>query len=245
MVGPHRHRRAARRDGDDAAAPPVLDDEVDREPALEDGVGRRPGGRDERPLDLGPGRRAAGVDDAGPGVAALAGQGQRPGRLAVELGPQGDQLAHPAGPLVDQHADRVDVAQPGPGGQRVGQMEVGRVLVAAEDRGHAALGPPGGGLCQLALGQDPDVPPSPVAPAGQAAPGAPAGQANGGRQTGHAAAEDEDVERPGSRRRGPGGHVGVIAVSSASRRAAASSICRLARSTWTTTGAYDSSSSGA
>ena len=62
-------------------------------------------------------------------MTALAGQGQQPAGLAVELGAERDELAHPPGPLVDEHADRVDVAQPGAGGQRVGQVQVGRVLV--------------------------------------------------------------------------------------------------------------------
>ena len=59
------------------------------------------------------------------------------------------------------------------------------------------------------------------------------GQAHGGRQPGDPAAQDQDVE--GSRP-GPGGHAGSVSVSSASRRADASSITRLRPSTCTTRG---------
>ena len=60
-----------------------------------------------------------------------------------------------------------------------------------------------------------------------------AGQTHGGGQAGYPAAQDQDVE--GSRR-GPAGHAGSDSVSSASRRADASSITRLRPSTCTTRG---------
>ena len=80
----------------------ALHEEIEREPALEHGAGRAVGGVDEGPLDLGAGGGAAGVHDAGAGVAALAGQRQQPGGLAVELDPEGDQLVHAARALVDE-----------------------------------------------------------------------------------------------------------------------------------------------
>ena len=86
-------------------------------------------GHDERPLDLGAGGGAAGVDDTGEGVPTLPRQLQPAVGVAVEDRAQGDQLVDPRRALVDQHADRVEVAQPRPGGQRVGQVEVGRVGV--------------------------------------------------------------------------------------------------------------------
>ena len=151
VAGPHLDRPARRGRGPRTPRQrPPSTSEVEGEPLLEDGRGRCPGGRHQRPLDLGAGGRPPGVQDPGRGVAPLAGQGQRPARLPVEHGAQRDQLVHPGRALVDQHADGVGVAQPGPGGQRVGQVEVGRVLVAAEDGGHAALGPAGGRLRQLA-----------------------------------------------------------------------------------------------
>jgi hypothetical protein len=86
------------------------------------------------------------------------------------------------GALVDQDPHGVDVAQAGAGLERVGQVEVGRVLVGREDGGDAALGPAGGRLVQVGLGQDPD----PQAGA--------TGGADGGREAGDPAAEDEEVE---------------------------------------------------
>ncbi len=58
--------------------------------------------------------------------------------------------------LVHQHADGGRVAQAGAGGQRVGQVEVGRVLVTAEHGGDPTLRPAGGRLRELGLGQNAD-----------------------------------------------------------------------------------------
>ena len=82
----------------------------------------------------------------GPGVATLAGSASEPGGLAVEHGAEGDELVDPGRAFVDEDAHGVVVAEAGTGGQGVGQVEVGRVLVAAEHGGDAALGPAGGGL---------------------------------------------------------------------------------------------------
>ena len=185
---PAPRRRRGQRGHPHAAA--ALDDEVEGEPALEHGAGRAVGGVDQGPLHLGPGGGAAGVHDPRPRVPALAGQGERAAALAVELDAQGDQLVHPARALVDQDAHRLLVAQAGAGGQGVGQVQVGRVLVAAEHRGHAALGPAGGRLGQRALGQHAER-------EGAARPGQP----HGGRQPGDAAAQDQDVERSRARPR--------------------------------------------
>ena len=69
------------------------------------------------------------------------------------VAPEGDELVHPRRPFVDEHPHGVDVAQAGAGGERVGQVQVGAVRVAAEHRGHAALRPPRGGLLELGLGE--------------------------------------------------------------------------------------------
>ena len=140
--------------GHDATAPSALDEEIEGEPALEDGPRRPVGGIDQRPLHLGSGRRPSGVHHARMGVPALAGQGEEPAGLPIELHPQRDQLVHPARALVDQDPHRLFVAEPGPRRQGVGQVEVGGVLVPAQHGGHAALSPPGGRLRQHALGQD-------------------------------------------------------------------------------------------
>ena len=174
--------------------------QVEGEPLLQHGGGRGPGGVDQGPLDLGPGGRPAGVDHPGRRVAALAGQGQGPAGLAVEDGAHGDQLVDPGRALVDQHPHGVGVAQAGPGGQGVGQVEVGRVLVPAENGRHAALGPSGGRLGQLGLGQHADA--QPVGRCPGPGRGRRGGQPDRGRQTGHAAPEDQHVE-------GDGRHLGI------------------------------------
>ena len=194
--GPHLDHPAFGVEGPHPAAASVFDQQVEGEPLLHHGGGRGPGGVDQGPLDLGTGGRPAGVDDPGGGVTALAGQGQGSSRLAVEHGAHGDELAHPGGALVHQDPDGVGIAQSGAGGQGVGQMEVGRVLVPAEHGGHTSLGPTGGRLGQLRLGQHahPDVPgrtsPSPVGAQG-------GGQPHGGRQPGHTTAQNENVESGG------------------------------------------------
>ena len=138
----------------------------------------------------------------------LAGQGQGPARLAVEYRPHGNQFVHPARPFVDQDPHGLCIAQAGSGGERVGQVEIGRVLVAPQHGSHAALGPTGGRLGQLRLGQYPH--PKAVAAFGTPTRGGQRrGEAHRGRQAGHAAAQHQDVEwlRAGERRThtGPSG----------------------------------------
>ena len=72
----------------DADGTAVLDEQVDREPALADLGGRRLDRSHEGALDLGTGRVAAGVDDPRNGVAALAGERE----TLVGL----DRSAHPS-----------------------------------------------------------------------------------------------------------------------------------------------------
>ena len=83
--------------------------------------------------------------------------------------------------------------RPAPAAKRVGQMQVGGVLVAAHRGGDPALGPARGRLGQVGLGE-------------HAHPQARRrGQPDHGGQAGHARTEDEDVELHWSRpRRGPG-----------------------------------------
>ena len=184
VVGPDLDDGTVRRQGHDAPAPSVLDEEIEGEPALEHGPGRLVGGIDQCPLHFGAGRRPSGVHDARVGVPALARQSEEPAGLPIELHPQRDQLVHAARALVDQDPHRFFVAEPGPRRQGVGQVEVGGVLVAAQHGGHAALRPPGGRLREHALGQD-------------AERARRAGQANGGGQSGHSTPEHQDVEGSG------------------------------------------------
>ena len=141
--------------------------------------------RHERPLDLDARGRAPGVHHPGVRVAALAGQQQLTGGVPVEDGAERDQLVDPGRPLVHEHPHRVVVAQPGAGGQGVGEVEVGRVGIAAQHGGHAALGPPRRGLGQLALGQDADPQPVDV------------GRPHRGREAGDAGPEHQQVEDRG------------------------------------------------
>ena len=102
--------------------------------------------------------------------------------VAVERGAERDQLVDARRALVDEHPHGVDVAQAGAGGERVGEVEVGGVGVAAEHGGHAALRPAGRGLLELALGEHAD------------AHAVQLGGPHRGRQPGHARPEDEQVE---------------------------------------------------
>ena len=62
-----------------------------------------------------------------------------------------------AGPLLHQHPHRVVVAQAHAGLERVLEVEFGRVVVA-DGRRDAALGEEGGGLVEVALGDEAHVP---------------------------------------------------------------------------------------
>ena len=248
VAGPHLHHPPTVVEGQHPVAPTALHQQVEGEPLLQHGGGAGPGGIHQRPLHLGAGGRPAGVHHPGGGVATLAGQGQGTSGLPVELRPHGDQLLDPGRAFVHQDPDGVGVAEAGPGGQGVGQVEIGGVLVPTQHRRHAALGPPGGGPPQLGLGQHAD----PEAGSGARAAFDPAGagrqsgggQAHGGRQARHPAAQDQDVEvdRRRGRRSGRSAHAWDRLSSSTSRRAVASSMMRLVRSTWTIRGANCSSS---
>jgi hypothetical protein len=231
-AGPHLGPIPRRRERHHAPAAPALHQQLEGEPSFEHRRRRALDGRHQRPLHLGPRGGAAGVHHPGFGVAALPGQEQRPFGIEVELGPQGDEIDDPPRALVHQHPHGVDVAQAGPRGERVGQVQVGGVGLdvrvqrryrATEDRGHAALGPPGGRLGQLRLGEDPHPHPG----LGR--------RPHRGGQARHPAPEDQEFEvrGPGHDRQGP------PAGSSTQRRppgTSAGSTARLAVSTWTTVG---------
>jgi hypothetical protein len=181
-------------DADDAAcrverkharAAPVLDEEVEREPVLEDGGGARLDRSHEGALHFGPCGHPAGVEDPRHRVTTLAGAGQAPRRAAIEHGPEGDQLVDAGRALVDEHADGRFVAQSAACPQRVGEMQVGRVLVTGQHGCDAALRPPRRRLLELTLREHPD--------AGLGEPSQP----NGGREAGDPAPDDEHVETTG------------------------------------------------
>ena len=200
VPGPDLPHHARRVDGHHAPAPPPLDDQVEGEPLLHH---RRGGGLDrlhQRPLDLHAGGGPAGVHDPRHRVATLPGQGQLAVGVPVEHRPEGDQVLDPRRPLVDEHPHRIGVAQAGAGGQGVGPVQVGGVGVAAEHRGHAALGPTGGRLVEVALGEHAD-------PQAGIAVGGDGGRLHRGRKPGDAAAQDQEIEqwvlRPAGCRRRP------------------------------------------
>ena len=140
-----------------AAARAVLHDQVDGEPLLHDRRGGGLCGLDQRSLDLHTGGGAASVHDAGDGVATLAGERERAVLFAIEHGAERDQLGDARRPFVDEHADGFDIAETGARGEGVGEVEVGGVLVVAENGGDAALRPAGGGLLEFAFREDTDA----------------------------------------------------------------------------------------
>ena len=153
------------------------------------GAGRRPGGLHQRPLHLGTGGRPAGVDDPGPRVAALAGQGQAPRGLPVELGPHGDELVAP-GPAPRRPAPgrrRRRTARPRRPGCRPG---AGRSSPRRPPS--TAATPP---WAQRVADWESSPLVSTPTRSGRTVPGC--GQPDGGRQAGHAAAQHQDVEGSG------------------------------------------------
>ena len=222
---------ASGRQGQHARAAAALDQEVEREPSLEHRAGRAVGGGDERPLHLGTGGGTAGVHDARPGVAALAGQRQQARGLAVELDPEGDQLVDAPGPSSTRTRTASSSHSPAPAASVSARCR----SVESSSAPSTAATPP---WAQRVA--DWDSAPLVNTPSDSDGDGpAGTGQPHRGRQAGDATPEDQDVEGSGP---GPGGHAGSFSVSSASRRADTSSITRLRPSTCTTRGTYDSSS---
>ena len=233
MVGPDLDRRTLRRQRRHPDATAGLDDEVEREPPLEHRARGAVRGVDQGALHFGACGGAAGVDHPRARVTSFAGQRQQSGGLAVELHAERDQFVDPGRAFVDENPHRLLVAQPRPGGQGVRQMEIGRVLVAPEHGGHAALGPTGGGLGEHALGQHAERGLRPAVRRRSSQP-------DSGREPRHPAPQDQDLER--SRPDG-GAHAGSVRLSSESRRADAASMTRFLPSTCTTRGTYVESSS--
>src|SRR5206468_12188763 len=138
----------------------ALEEEVAGEVALVDGDVRRGAHRlAEGPDHLAPGR-VGGVQDAPLGVPALAPEVVLVvvGVAAqVEVRAQGDEIAHPVRALAYHHLDRVAVAEPVAGGERVGDVRLEAVL-RAPHRGDAALRVAAVALGEPVLGDQRDVP---------------------------------------------------------------------------------------
>ncbi len=112
----------------------------------------RPQRGDQGPLHLQAGRIPAGVHDPVAQVPTFAGQ-REPARgvVTVERGAEVGQFPDPGRTLGDQDPDRVDVAQPDPGHEGVGQVIIWRIL-RGECRGDPTLRPSGRALVQACLG---------------------------------------------------------------------------------------------
>ena len=169
----------SRVDDDHSGRAAVLDEQVGGEPSLVD-FGTRSLDRDrQRPLDLGAGRVAARVDDAGHGVAALS--SEREGSVdAVEVRAQRHELADTRRSFGREHAHRVGVVEPTSGGERVGAVQLGRVVVFEQRGRDATLRVPGGRPAELALREHGDREPGVAGP-------------DRGREAGSATAEYEDI----------------------------------------------------
>ena len=95
------------------------------------------------------GLRAAGVDDAAAGVAALA---REP---LVELDAEGDEVGDAGRSLPGEELDRALAAEAAAGGERVGRVE-GGIVVGADGSGDAALRGPAVRGVEGALREDAD-----------------------------------------------------------------------------------------
>ena len=102
--------------------------------------------------------------------------------IAVERGAHRDQFVDPRRPLVDEDAYSVGVTEAGAGRERVRQVEIGGVLIAAENRGDTPLCPPRGGLIEIGLRENTDAQTHLV------------GRAHRGGQTRHPAAHHQQIE---------------------------------------------------
>ena len=120
---------------------------------------QRGGGVVERPLHLGAGRVAAGVDDAPPRVPAFAGQRPLAGRGFVEMRSEVDQFGDGGVPVGDDRANRGRIAQATAGGQGVVDMRLDRVVGSRQHHRDTALGVERGGLRRLAQHHHPATQP--------------------------------------------------------------------------------------
>ncbi len=182
MPGPHLLQAPVRIKCGDPHTPVAFDDQVEREPTLQDGGGCALYGIHEGPLDLGPRRSPARVKDTGGRVPAFSGARQPAVGFAVEHGAQSDQLAHASRAFVHQDSHGIDVAEPSPRRERVGVMQVGGVLVPTKHGRNSALSPSSGGLGQLGFREHADTHTGHV------------GQPHDSGQPGYAGTEDQDVE---------------------------------------------------
>jgi hypothetical protein len=100
--------------------------------------------RDQGTLDLGASGYASRMDDTSCRMSPFASPGERSARFAVEDGAESNELEHPDGTFLDEHAHSVHIAQAGSRCKGVGDVEADLVfpdqpLVVFDDCGDAAL----------------------------------------------------------------------------------------------------------
>gem|GEM_PF-5405939 len=144
---------------------------------------------EERLLD-GPAGHVLHVEDSPLGVPPLLAEGIVATLQPGELHPQLHDLAHPLGSLRDDRPDNLLIAQPVPGGQRVGHVQV-EIVRGRGHRGDPALRVVGIRLGAVLLGDHANAP-------------SPPGQAEGEAEAGDPAADDDGVEVEGFHRIGNG-----------------------------------------
>ena len=105
----------------------------------------------KRARDLASGGIAVRVQDTVAAVRAFARESEPPVRRAVERGAPFDELPDARGPLLHERAHSRSVAQPVARAQRVGLVQLRRVVIGHRHR-HAALCIFRGGLAQRVLG---------------------------------------------------------------------------------------------
>ena len=130
--------------------------EVENQSMLDD-LDRAIGGDrgDERAFDFGAGSVAPGVCDPVPLVAALTGQFQLAGQVAIEFSASVDEFDNLVRPLGDQHAYCLLDAEPSTSHQSVVNVLFDGVALSLNP-GNPTLGPVGRAGCDLILGDDHD-----------------------------------------------------------------------------------------
>ena len=88
----------------------------------------------QRALDRGPGRVAAGVDDAPAGVAALTGAQEQTVGVPVEFGTPVDEGRHRVPAVGEDEARRRGIGETATGGDRVGEVAVNGIGVVRASR---------------------------------------------------------------------------------------------------------------
>src|SRR3990172_3541032 len=126
---------------------------------------------------MGAGGVAAGVEDAGRGVSALAGEGDL-AVLGVERDAEAHEVVDAVGGLLGEDAGGVGIDEAGAGGERVVEVLAGRIA-RPDRRGDAALGPARVAVVHGAFGDDEH--------------GAVLAGEEGGVQPGYAGADDDVV----------------------------------------------------